>query len=189
MCMDAGNSEHHRLSRDEWLEHALEVISREPHGKLRIHELVKDLGVTRGSFYWHFKDREDFVRSLAEYYDRWSTDQVIEAVGAETGRPKDRLRSLMEFVFSNQIGRYEMAIRAWALQEPSVAAVIHRSERNRLEFVGSIFSEMGFDGDELETRVRAFIGYMNLDHSTFAREGDEERMRLLEERLEFFTRK
>jgi AcrR family transcriptional regulator len=78
--MDAVNPEHHRLSRDEWLEQALEVTSRKPHGKLRIHELVKHLGVTRGSFYWHFKDREDFVRSLGEYWDRWSTDQVIHAV-------------------------------------------------------------------------------------------------------------
>jgi AcrR family transcriptional regulator len=97
--MDAVQPDHHRFSRDEWLERALEVISREPHGKLRIHELVKDLGVTRGSFYWHFKDRDDFVRSLAEYWDRWSTNQVIHAVERAGGDPINRLRTLMEFVF------------------------------------------------------------------------------------------
>jgi len=42
----------HRLSREEWLAKALDVIASKPHGKLRIHELVKDLGVTRGSFYF-----------------------------------------------------------------------------------------------------------------------------------------
>jgi len=69
-----------------------------------------------------------------------------------------------------------------------VADAVRRSDRNRLAFVRSLFQEMGFTGNELETRVRAFVGYMNLDHTSFAPEGDEERMRLLEERLEFFTR-
>ncbi len=186
--MDAVNPEHHRLSRDEWLARALEVISRKPHGKLRIHELVKDLGVTRGSFYWHFKDREDFVRSLAVYWDRWSTDQVIHAVERAGGDPINRLRTLMDFVFRNGIGRYDVAVRAWAFQEPAVADAVRRSDRNRLVFVRSLFQEMGFTGDKLETRARAFVGYMNLDHTSFAPEGDEERMRLLVERLEFFTR-
>ena len=48
---------------------------------------------------------------------------------------------------------------------------------------------MDFAGAELETRVRAFVGFMNLDHRVFAPKGDKERLRLLEERLEFFSRK
>jgi AcrR family transcriptional regulator len=178
----------HRLSREEWLAKALDVIASKPHGKLRIHELVKDLGVTRGSFYWHFKGREDFVRSMAEFYDRWSTDQVIAAVEAGGGDAKQRLRTIMEVVFRNRLGRYEMALHAWAFQEPVVEEAVRRSEENRLAFVRTLFEEMGFTGRELDTRVRAFVGYMNLDHSSFAREGDAERLRLLEERLEFFTR-
>jgi AcrR family transcriptional regulator len=175
------------MSRDQWLARALDVIASKPHGKLRIHELVKDLGVTRGSFYWHFKSREDFVRSLAEYYDRWSTEQVIAAVQAGGGDARQRLRKIMEFVFSKRMGRYEMAVHAWAFQEPAVAEAVQRSEENRLAYARTLFEEMGFTGDQLETRVRAFLGYMNLDHSWFAREGDDERLRLLEERLEFFT--
>lgn len=177
-----------RLSREEWLARALDVIASKPHGKLRIHELVKDLGVTRGSFYWHFENRHDFVRSMAEYYDRWSTDQVIEAVEAGGGDARQRLRTIMEFVFRNRLGRYEMALHAWAFQEPVVAEAVRRSEQNRLAFVRTLFEEMGFTGSDLETRVRAFVGYMNLDHSSFAREGDDERMRLLDNRLDFFTR-
>ena len=177
-----------RLTREEWLRRALDVIAREPHGKLRIHQLVKSIGVTRGSFYWHFKDREDFVKSLAEYYDRWSTDQVIAEVEAVGGDARQRLRAVMDLIFRNRLGRYEMAVHAWAFQEPSVAEAVQRSEEYRLAYARSLFEEMGFAGDQLETRVRAFLGYMNLDHSWFAREGDEERLRLLEERLEFFTR-
>ena len=184
-----GVNKNRRLTREEWLAKALDVIAHERHGKLRVQKLVESLGVTRGSFYWHFKDREDFVRSLAEYWDKWSTDQVIEAVEGSRGDAKQRLRILMEFVFRNQLGQYDKAVRAWAFQEPTVEAAVRRSDRNRLAFVRSLFQEMGFAGDELETRVRAFVGYMNLDHTSFAPEGDAERIRLLEERLEFFTRK
>jgi hypothetical protein len=81
-----------------------------------------------------------------------------------------------------------MAVRAWAFQEPTVRAAVRRSDRNRLAFVRSLFREMGFDGAELETRVRAFVGYMYLDHTSFEPEGDKVRLRLLDERLEFFTR-
>jgi AcrR family transcriptional regulator len=149
------------MSRDQWLARALDVIASKPHGKLRIHELVKDLGVTRGSFYW-----------------------PVQAGG---GDARQRLRKIMEFVFSKRMGRYEMAVHAWAFQEPAVAEAVQRSEENRLAYARTLFEEMGFTGDQLETRVRAFLGYMNLDHSWFAREGDDERLRLLEERLEFFT--
>ena len=81
-----------------------------------------------------------------------------------------------------------MAIRAWAFQEPAVEAAVRRSDEHRLTFVRTLFGEMGFDGDALETRARAFFGYLNLDHTIFAPEGDDERLRLLEERLEFFTK-
>jgi AcrR family transcriptional regulator len=48
------------LSRDEWLEKALIVVSREGGAKLRINNPVTEVGVTKGSFYWHFKSRDDF---------------------------------------------------------------------------------------------------------------------------------
>ena len=186
--MVSAKREVRRLSRDEWLARALEVIAREPHGRLRIQELANSIGVTRGSFYWHFKNREDFVEQLAEYYHRWSTDLVIGVAESAGSDPKNRIRALMNYVFQNRMGRYEMALRAWAFQEPAVEKAVRRSDRNRVAFARTLFRDLGFSGDELETRARAFLGFMNLDHTIFAPEGDKERLRLLEERLEFFTR-
>jgi AcrR family transcriptional regulator len=61
------NKSSKRLSREEWLSRALQVLSREGKAKLKIESLTKNLGVTKGSFYWHFKGRAEFVRSLADY--------------------------------------------------------------------------------------------------------------------------
>jgi AcrR family transcriptional regulator len=177
-----------RLTREEWLRRALDVISRKPHGKLRIHELVKDLGVTRGSFYWHFKGREDFVRSVAEYWSSWSTDSAIDAIGAVGGNATERLRALMKFVCDSELASYDIAMRTWAAQEPSVAKVVAEVDRNRYAFVRSLFEEIGFEGEELEIRTRVFAVANSLDDGFYPKPSKEERLRRLDGIHEFFTK-
>jgi phosphoenolpyruvate synthase/pyruvate phosphate dikinase len=75
-----------RMSREEFLQRALDAVAKIGYAKLRIHELVKQLWVTRGSFYWHFKDRDNFVRALVDHCHQWSTDRVIVKIGIEKGR-------------------------------------------------------------------------------------------------------
>ena len=57
-----------RLSKEEWLARALEVLGKKGAGELTIESLARHLGVTKGSFYWHFRDRADFFRQLIEYW-------------------------------------------------------------------------------------------------------------------------
>ena len=75
--MSARNSVQN-LSREDWLEKALNVVSRVGGAKLRINNLVTEVGVTKGSFYWHFKDREDFVRSLIDHWHQRYTLTVSD---------------------------------------------------------------------------------------------------------------
>jgi AcrR family transcriptional regulator len=103
-----------RLSRDDFLSRALEVLSREGESELRIDRLVSALGVTKGSFYWHFEDRAEFVRSLAEYWERWSTDRAVEELGDVEGDPKAVLRMLHELVNREDLARYDLVMRSWA---------------------------------------------------------------------------
>ena len=51
-----------RLSREGWLARALEVLGKKGAGQLAVESLARQLGVTKGSFYWHFRDRDDFFR-------------------------------------------------------------------------------------------------------------------------------
>ena len=82
-----------RYSRDEFLARSLDVLSQDGESKLRIDRLVDQLGVTKGSFYWHFENRADFVRSLADYWARSSTQVVIDDLETMAGSPEDRLFS------------------------------------------------------------------------------------------------
>lgn len=160
------------MTREEWLARALPVIASNGNTKLRIHELVKHLGVTRGSFYWHFKDRDEFVRALVDYYHRWSTDQVIEEVERVGGDAAERLKTVMRLVAEKDLGRYEVAMSSWGVQEPIVEESFRVAFQPRIEFVRSLFQELGFEGQELEARMLSLVGYMRMIH-----EADDARVR------------
>ena len=177
-----------RLNREEWLSRALEVLSREGKAKLRIELLTNSLGVTKGSFYWHFKNRTDFVKNLAEYWARHSTDQVIEVVNQSQGAASDRLLNLMDFLCRKDFGKYDVSMRAWAAQEPEVARIVKKVDEQRFNFVRSLFIELGFKGLELEMRTRTFVVFHSLELGSFARGTKKERLKLLKHRHAFFTR-
>jgi AcrR family transcriptional regulator len=177
-----------RLSREQWLVRALDILAREGGAKLRIDKLVQDLGVTKGSFYWHFKDRDDFVASLAAYWAEHSTRQVIDKVEQVKGDAKAKLAGVSEVVFSEDLGRYDLVMRAWAARQPGVARVVKNVDRQRFAFVRSLFSEMGFRGRELDDRTRLFVCYMAGEHVTFVKESGEKQRRAAKARLAFFTR-
>lgn len=178
-----------RLTREEWLARALEVIATKGHTKLRIHELVKQIGVTTGSFYWHFKDREDFVRQLFDHYHRVSTDQIIENAERVGGDAAQRFRTVMRIVAETDIGRYEIAMMSWAVQEPQLEAAFQDAIGRRVGFVTGLFRELGFSGHELEFRAHAFVGYMRTLFESDDPKVKNSHLRHLEERYAFFTKK
>ena len=83
LCMvQSGNKP--RLSRETWLAEALKVLAEDP-THLRVDQLAERLGVSKGSFYWHFENREAFVRALAEYWKDADTQSVVRAIAEVDG--------------------------------------------------------------------------------------------------------
>lgn len=148
-----------RFHREAWLAAALDVLAREGQAKLRIDKLARDLGVTKGSFYHHFKCRDDFVQKLLDFWSRAYTDRVIKEISALRISPQERVLALMRLNEREQLDRYDIAFRSWGAQEPSVAEVVRKVDEARHTFCRSLFSEMGFEGDELEFRTHAFLAY------------------------------
>ena len=73
------------LSRNEWLARALEVLAKEGSSVMTVDALVKRLNVTRGSFYWHFEDRADFIRQLVHYWSVAFTEEIAKEVSKVRG--------------------------------------------------------------------------------------------------------
>jgi AcrR family transcriptional regulator len=165
-----------RLSREQWLARALETLCRDGGARLRIDALVKEVGVTKGSFYWHFNNRQDFVRSILQYWHEMTALDVTEYIETLEGSPEQRLMDGITIVMEQRMNRYDVAIRSWAIQEPSIRPLVRRTDVFRHKFVRGLFEEMGFDRDAADTRTRALVAYLALYEAIFDKLSAKQRL-------------
>lgn len=180
-----------RLARDDWLAGALDALVRKGVAAMRIDALSGHLGVTKGSFYWHFKSRDDFVKSLLDYWRRAYTMNVVEEIDNVPGGPGERLLALILYLQTSKSAKYDVAIRAWAARDSKVDACVKEVDSQRFDYVRSLFAEMGFKGAELEMRTQIFTVFHSFEEAFLSRmeQPAAERRRLTKLRHAFFTRK
>jgi AcrR family transcriptional regulator len=156
-----------KLGKQDWIEAGLTVLAQSGVESVRVEPLAKLMKVTKGSFYWHFKDRNELLEAIVEEWVRLDTSSVIDRVNQLEADPKMRLLQLFEIAVEDneQIyglgdGRIENAIRAWATNDPKVAAVVADVDRQRLDYTADLFMKIGFT--PLEALVRAKMAYYTL---------------------------
>jgi AcrR family transcriptional regulator len=177
-----------RLSREEWLAQALDILAHEGQAKLRIETICAALGVTKGSFYWHFKDRDDFLHSVVQFWSDHFTDPVLERVTSMGGTSRERIKALLRVVSEGRFARYDVSIRAWAAQDPDLlSAIVKEVDKRRLAFVASLFTELGFEDQEAEMRARALVAYVTYEESVLAKSSKKARSELLDQFSDLVT--
>lgn len=164
-----------RLSREQWLSLALDYLSR-GHDKLTIDKLVTAVGVSKGSFYWHFKNRNDFLEQLLAYWDDHFTQSVVNELRGRPQAPVDQLWSVMEIVCQKNLTRYDIAIRAWVAREPEFIDRVRQVDRARIKTIRGLFRQLGFEGDELEMRTRSFVTYVSFELGITVRQSKKKRL-------------
>lgn len=178
-----------RLTREEWLKQALEVLSKRGQAGMRIEELSAAIGVSRGSFYWHFENRSDFIRSVLQHWFENYTQSVPDLVNRDGGSAEDRLKRLVSIIHNQKMTRYDFAIRSWALRNREVEQRVAENDRFRLDFIRGLFSEMGFVENELEIRARSCLSFLTLEKSMFDKIDRTHRSDLTESLIKFLVRK
>jgi len=176
-----------KLTREDWLTAALEALEESGAEGLKVLALAKHLGVSRGSFYWHFRDRADLLEAVLEYWDRWSNQVVIDALDASKDDPRSQLMTLMEMVEERRLTRYDPVVRAWAVRDPRAARAVRRADRRRLGYVTNLFRRAGFTAEQAAARARIFAVYLSADRLFFASEPAARRRQLLRLRHRILT--
>jgi AcrR family transcriptional regulator len=156
-----------QLSKDDWLQLALEVLDQSGIEAVRVLPLSKRLGVTRGSFYWHFESREALLHEMLEYWERELTDTVIKRVEIIED-PLSRLQNVLIQVMLHQRNRYDRAVAAWGLFDVHVGPSYRRVVMKRLEYLESLIRECDPQLDEAEVNFRAHVvvGYLDQAFNT-----------------------
>lgn len=137
-----GRAMSERLTASDWLRHGLEVLAVEGPGGLKVAPLAETLKVSRGSFYWHFRDIADFKAQVLRAWQASETDQVIQDLEARA--EPDRLKSLLRRAF---LGRrtLERAMRAWAAEDPTVAAAVAAVDERRMAYIAGLLAAAGVE--------------------------------------------
>jgi AcrR family transcriptional regulator len=164
-----------RTPRAAWIEAGERALAGGGPDAVRIEPLAKSLGVTRGGFYGHFKDRDGLLVAILDTWERAATDEVQEQVECRGGDPRTKIRRAGALTFSKQLLPIELAIRDWSRRDPAVAERLRRVDNRRMEYLRSLFGDLCSGPDEVEARsVLAFslaIGnhFMAADHGPYNR--------------------
>lgn len=166
---------------------SLNVLSLEGIQGVRIERLARDMKVSKGSFYWHFENREDLFRSMIEYWKTEFTDVVINNPDHQIADGSRAVLNAMTMVRKLRLDRYELAVRNWADHDQTVAAMVHDVYTARERFFKGLFSKMGFSGRDAEVRVRLLLCFLSWGPQMMLNDKAESLARL-KQYHEFLTR-
>lgn len=142
-----------KLGPKEWVREGAKVLAGSGVEAVKVEPIAKRLNVTKGSFYWHFKNRQALLDAILQHWVSAETDSVIEQVEGNAGTAKERLLHLFELTVEDD-GQVERSIRAWAASDARAAAVLETVDRRRLSYTKGLFVDMGFAPFEAEVRAR-----------------------------------
>ena len=158
----ADKSKATRLDAAAWIAAAFDVLADGGIDAVRVEPLAKALGITKGSFYWHFADRRALLDAML---DAWMQGRVaaIRQQAPLRGAPAAVLRQVADLYTRNANARglaIELAIRALARTDDGAAKAVRGVDRERLQQVGDLFAALGWPRGEAQARAVLFYSYL-----------------------------
>jgi AcrR family transcriptional regulator len=178
-----------RLSRSCWQEAALELLHNDGINAVTVDALATQLDITRGSFYHHFKDKNDLSNEMLEYWKQKWTVEIRDDVAALGIDGLQSLIALGNLIKHRKAAGYDIAIRAWAIHDDFAKEVVKEADKIRLDFIRMQFEKIGFTGLDLENRSRLFLYYAMTEPAFFDSPDEKTALQLSQIRLDFLTSK
>lgn len=151
----ARNGSRTQLDRNDWIEAATDVLAKEGVGGVRVEALAKTCGVTKGSFYWHFKDRQDLLGAVLEHWREGRIRDIEKTTAFAPGKERDQLHYAIEVYGASRNRKgmaIELAVRDWARHDAEAAAVVEAVDLYRLECTRKLFVAAGMSDAEAKSR-------------------------------------
>jgi len=163
------------LTPADWADAALEALARGGLAAVAVEPLAKTLKTTKGSFYWHFADRNALLEAALELWEQRDTDRVLAAMD-ESRDALTRLRGLLRLAFTSVLdgsngaaGTVELALQASA-SHPLVATTLGRVTERRLTALTRLYAELGLSKAQARDRgllaYTSYLGHAQLAHAT-----------------------
>ncbi|WP_093295865.1 TetR/AcrR family transcriptional regulator [Pseudoxanthomonas sp. CF385] len=154
-----------RLSADDWAQAALDLIAEQGVSAVAVEPLARRLGVTKGSFYWHFPSRDALLQAALERWEAVEQESIFGSL-EQVADPRERLRALFQLVGHEVKPHIIYSELLKALDHPSVQPVIDRISQRRLEYLVAMFRQAGLQRTDATHRARltyaAYVGFLQL---------------------------
>ncbi|MEE4189330.1 MAG: TetR/AcrR family transcriptional regulator [Roseobacter sp.] len=178
-----------KVTRADWLNSALAALVRDGVEGVKIQPLGAELGVSRSSFYWYFKSRQDLLDALLDHWQTTNTSALVSMAEAPAATITEAVGNVFRCVINPALfdTRLDFAIRDWARRAPQVHTTLRQSDDRRLAALQDMFTR--FDYPPLEAVARArILYYMQIGYDDAQlNEPMEARNRLLPDYLIGFT--
>ncbi|HVB08370.1 MAG TPA: TetR/AcrR family transcriptional regulator [Candidatus Acidoferrales bacterium] len=145
----ASRDHSNRLERSDWIRAAIDVLAKDGRDAVRVENLARKLRISKGSFYWHFRDRDDLLEAIL---DAWESGQAEwNADESEVHRdPAGRWANLIELLSRPSQCSLDVAIFSWAREDEKVGRRAGEVEKKRTAHLQQVFREIGFSAAQAE---------------------------------------
>lgn len=154
------------LDAEAWVEAAIEIMAERGVDGIRVDTLAQQLGVTKGSFYYHFKDRQALLISVMNYWRRRATTAIITTLEDRHDEVKVRLHKLMRLPYS---GRHslrdnmlDLSMRLWGRHDPMAKSALEEIDALRLRFIAGLLEQNGVKAAEAHMRAIVLYSYLRV---------------------------
>jgi AcrR family transcriptional regulator len=168
-----------RTPRGAWIDAALQALAAGGPDAVRVEALAVSLGVSKGGFYWHFKDRQALLDEMLDSWEQAAAEDVIARIESHPASPPAKLQQLFELASSADFA-VELALRDWSRRDSEVAERMHRVDNRRMEYLRSLFGQLFADGDDVEARSMLAFSLFIGSYFIAAEHGDRTRLQVLQ---------
>ncbi len=140
------------LTRQDWIDAGMAALYQQGIKGVKADLIAKRLDITRGSFYWHFKNLDDFLLAMIAFWQQ-TQEGYLAKLKASKADARKRIQATLKHIRSKN-SQHDVAMRLWAYQDDRAAQAVHALDEQRLVFVTSLFERAGYAQPEAQFRAR-----------------------------------
>ncbi len=154
------------LDRDAWLRKALDVLFALGIGQVKVEVLARKLKLTKGSFYWHFRNRDDLLRSMVDWWRDQQLSFIARLAGRQVPDPLAQIRAVIDFTQHTEDSRHDIAMREFARFNKWAALAVATVDQQRVDYLAWLFRAAEFSEEEALLRARTLYFYQVGEYTT-----------------------
>ncbi len=178
-----------KVTREDWLNVAMDVLISDGVEQVKVLALADRMAVSRSSFYWYFKSRQDLLDALLQQWEQTNTAGMVAMAERDAPTITAAICNVFRCTANTSLFNtaLDFAVRDWARRSGPVRSLLDRSDQRRMEALSRMFARYDYPEFEAETRAKVLY-YMQLGYDVAQiNEPNEERVGTVPEYLRIFT--